>query len=245
MAKVIHPLFSGTVRGSFGKHVIYRRGGVVTKYFVPRDPKSAGQLAQRAYFLEHYVGSLTQEQADLLYSAILHLHDDVYSPLAHGHDHGGLAGLGDDDHGQYYNQARGDARYPLIAHTHSYKVPIFGHMLSVGVPGSTVWNWCPGTVVFGTTANNMGIPFAGVLRNLRMQTVSAQPAGGSLVAAVAVQNVVTALAFTVVGGEAAGIKSNLVNEVAFNAGDAIRVVFTNNNIGTSCVNRYFSFEIGY
>jgi len=28
-------------------------------------------------------------------------------------DHGGLTGLGDDDHSQYHNDARGDARYPL------------------------------------------------------------------------------------------------------------------------------------
>ena len=33
-------------------------------------------------------------------------------------DHGELSGLPDDDHQQYYNQARGDARYPLISHTH-------------------------------------------------------------------------------------------------------------------------------
>lgn len=55
--------------------------------------------------------SLTQEQADLLYSAILHQHDDLYSLLGHGHDHGELSGLADDDHTQYYNQMRGDARY--------------------------------------------------------------------------------------------------------------------------------------
>ena len=33
-------------------------------------------------------------------------------------DHGGLTGLSDDDHGQYHNDARGDARYTLIGHTH-------------------------------------------------------------------------------------------------------------------------------
>jgi hypothetical protein len=34
-------------------------------------------------------------------------------------DHGDLTGLADDDHPQYFNQARGDARYPLIGHTHT------------------------------------------------------------------------------------------------------------------------------
>lgn len=34
-------------------------------------------------------------------------------------DHGGIGGLGDDDHPQYYNQARGDARYSQLGHTHN------------------------------------------------------------------------------------------------------------------------------
>ena len=34
-------------------------------------------------------------------------------------DHGALTGLADDDHTQYHNDARGDARYSLLAHTHS------------------------------------------------------------------------------------------------------------------------------
>ena len=33
-------------------------------------------------------------------------------------DHGALSGLADDDHSQYYNQARGDARYSLLGHNH-------------------------------------------------------------------------------------------------------------------------------
>lgn len=34
-------------------------------------------------------------------------------------DHGAQFGLGDDDHTQYHNDARGDARYSLLAHTHA------------------------------------------------------------------------------------------------------------------------------
>lgn len=34
-------------------------------------------------------------------------------------DHGALTGLSDDDHPQYHNDARGDARYALLAHTHA------------------------------------------------------------------------------------------------------------------------------
>ena len=34
-------------------------------------------------------------------------------------DHGALTGLGDDDHPQYLNNARGDARYAALSHNHS------------------------------------------------------------------------------------------------------------------------------
>lgn len=53
-------------------------------------------------------------------------------------DHGMLSGLADDDHTQYYNQARGDARYSQLGHTHA--------LSTITVPGgSTVghvatWN---------------------------------------------------------------------------------------------------------
>src|SRR6266542_3211329 len=98
MAKVKYPLFSGDVHGDFNKRMIFRKNGVVSRYFIPRDPQSTAQLEVRAKFLEKFVASLTKAQADLLYAAILHLHTDVYSPLEHVHDHGTLEGLGDDDH---------------------------------------------------------------------------------------------------------------------------------------------------
>lgn len=33
-------------------------------------------------------------------------------------DHGALTGLADDDHPHYHNNARGDARYAALSHTH-------------------------------------------------------------------------------------------------------------------------------
>lgn len=48
-----------------------------------------------------------------------HNHDTVYAPLVHSHDHGTLTGLADDDHPQYHTDARGDARYSLLGHTHA------------------------------------------------------------------------------------------------------------------------------
>lgn len=44
-----------------------------------------------------------------------HNHDGIYPPTDHTHDHGTLTGLADDDHTQYYNQTRGDARYAPLA----------------------------------------------------------------------------------------------------------------------------------
>jgi len=46
-------------------------------------------------------------------------------------DHGSLSGLADDDHSQYLNNARGDARYSLIAHTHTgYAATLHTHLQS-------------------------------------------------------------------------------------------------------------------
>jgi hypothetical protein len=47
--------------------------------------------------------------------------DDGWEAISGGSgftDHGVLLGLGDDDHPQYHNDARGDARYTLIGHDH-------------------------------------------------------------------------------------------------------------------------------
>lgn len=56
-------------------------------------------------------------------------------------DHGALTGLSDDDHAQYHTNARGDARYSQLGHTHDYEAAgaaaaaIAAH-LAVGNPHS-------------------------------------------------------------------------------------------------------------
>lgn len=92
MAKVTNPLFSGDVSGKFGSQMIYRRGGVVTRVFSPRNPRTIAQQANRQAFKDLYMASLTQAQADLLYAAIVHLHDDRYSLLDHLHEGGSGGG---------------------------------------------------------------------------------------------------------------------------------------------------------
>jgi hypothetical protein len=41
------------------------------------------------------------------------------APASASGDHGSLSGLTDDDHAQYYNQSRGDARYSQLGHSHA------------------------------------------------------------------------------------------------------------------------------
>ena len=70
--------------------MIHRRGGIVTRYFTPKNPRTIAQQAHRTAFRNYYMASLTQAQADLLYSAIMHEHDDLYSLLGHVHSYIGF-----------------------------------------------------------------------------------------------------------------------------------------------------------
>lgn len=165
MPKVRGPLLSLKARGTFGKAIIYTRAGDARVYFKPRNPNSPAQQAQRQWFLEQYMAGLTQEQADLLYAAIAHLHDEIYSPLGHGHDHGVLSGLNDDDHTQYYNQARGDARYSLLGHGHAGAYATISHQHAADYYGlsvlSSTFNLTGSAGVFEDTGLSVTLPAAG------------------------------------------------------------------------------------
>jgi len=114
VAKVTNPLGGTDARGRLGKRMVFRRGGIVTRYHVPRNPNTIAQLNAREAFKEMVMSYLTRDQADLLYAIITHDHDDRYPLISHLHDHGALSGLGDDDHSQYHNDTRGDARYFFV-----------------------------------------------------------------------------------------------------------------------------------
>lgn len=62
-------------------------------------------------------------------------------------DHGALTGLADDDHAQYHNDARGDARYSLLAHNHSgvYQ-PLDGDLTTIAAANN-------GSILAATTAS--------------------------------------------------------------------------------------------
>jgi len=55
-------------------------------------------------------------------------------------DHGVIGGLGDDDHPQYHNDARGDARYSQLGHAHAQYATIASPAFTgvVGLPSYNV-----------------------------------------------------------------------------------------------------------
>lgn len=181
MAKVTLPLLSGEARGQFGKAMIHRRGGVVTKYFTPRNPNSAAQAAQRAAFRRHYVTGLTQAQADLLYAMIVHQHnaDDIDSGifsaarLGSGDAGAGKYLRGDSTWGDYKSSISLFDLFSNVWNTgageddlHNYTIPAgrfaadgdklfakyFGYFLGHATATRRVKLYFGGTLLFDTTA---------------------------------------------------------------------------------------------
>lgn len=212
MAKVTNPLLSGDARGNFGKQMIFRRGGVVTKYFSPKNPNTIAQVNHRQAFKEYYMASLTQAQADLLYALIVHDHDE---------------------------------RYPLIAHTHKTIVPTFSNLTATPVPASTSYIWYPylAAVIAGTA--NIVFPTACSLLNFRIVTTTAQPASGSMVCTMYLNNATTALTFTVAANAAAGNFNDLTHKVSVASMSAVRFVFQNNATGNSASIQKIMYDVEY
>ena len=239
MAKVKWPLFSGDASGAFGKKMIFRRGGVVSKMFWPRNPRSALQQAQRQAFKEFSLAGLTQEQADLLYAAILHLHEEDYAALVHAHDHGALGGLGDDDHPQYLTQTEAGSLYSVLSHLHASSYSALGHEHSFGMvlPASGL----NGTIVAGgtmylpffyyglnTIAYGSKVPGAGVVKNLRITISTSQPSSGSLVITLLKESAPTNVVATIPLSSALGEYTDLTHSVVVAGGDRMVLKCVNN-----------------
>jgi hypothetical protein len=102
------------------------------------------------------------------------------------------------------------------------------------VPASTTYHSCPFKIGVDAVTNSFPIPQAGTLANLAVRISVAQPASGSLVCTLYVNNVATALTVTIPAGAAA--PSNHVdstNTVALAANDILRWVFQNNATAAS------------
>lgn len=85
-----------------------------------------------------------------------------------------------------------------------------------------------------TEANRQIIsPVAGTLRNLYVRTISAQPAGGSLVLTVRINGVDTGITITIAAEAAAGTFSDTTHTAAIVAGDLISFSGLNNDGGST------------
>jgi hypothetical protein len=105
---------------------------------------------------------------------------------------------------------------------------------SVTIPASTTYHACPFKLGADAVTNSFPIPQAGTLANLAVRISVAQPASGSLVCTLYVNNVASALTVTIPAGAAA--PSNHVdstNTVALAANDILRWVFVNNATAAS------------
>jgi len=83
--------------------------GIVLEYALAADFPVVGTSGQLYLALD----------TDILYSWQSPSYIAVGSGSSGVTDHGALTGLSDDDHTQYYNQTRGDARYSQLGHTHT------------------------------------------------------------------------------------------------------------------------------
>jgi hypothetical protein len=110
----------------------------------------------------------------------------------------------------------------------------FGGLVgSVVATGAT--NYINGGNTANATENNVKIPcgFAGTFTGISVYLSTAQPASGSLVFTLRINGANTALTFTIAAGSAAGVYSDLVNTVAFTAGDTYNLSVLNNAAANS------------
>jgi hypothetical protein len=82
---------------------------------------------------------------------------DVVTEIAGGGgsgatDHSALAGLADDDHTQYHNNTRGDARYSQLGHTHAYLSGVSG-TATITVPYTGAYEWSETVAASGVTGS--------------------------------------------------------------------------------------------
>jgi hypothetical protein len=101
------------------------------------------------------------------------------------------------------------------------------------VGSSSTAHGTPYRVGLGAGAGNFPWPKGGQITNMSLRTASAQPASGSLVVTLYVNNVASSLVVTIPAGSANGTFSNTTNRVVINDGDVIRWEFQNNATASS------------
>lgn len=105
---------------------------------------------------------------------------------------------------------------------------------SVQVSATGTFSSCPFKPTANTITNSIPWPESGILTNLSFRKSSTQPATGSLVVTLLINNVATALTVTVAAGAAgASTHDDNTHQVSINAGDLVRWSFQNNATSAS------------
>jgi hypothetical protein len=161
-------------------HAVYGQGD-----YTLAQADAAGPPATLPGLLAAYaslVGKVTvQKSATNLYS--VEQPDSASFSSGAVADHGALAGLSDDDHPQYHNDARGDARYTPIAHASNTSNPhsvtlaqVGGDTLDAGKV-SKLWESDGGAVAWQTDASGNLSGGAGL--DITLQGASGGPQSGT------------------------------------------------------------------
>lgn len=107
------------------------------------------------------------------------------------------------------------------------------HALSTGIAASTT-NWmCPNVTGLQASETALLITVGGALKNLYIRIGSTQPASGTLVCTLRINNADTALVITIPAGSLAGNYSDTTHTVALIAGDRVGFKIVNNATATS------------
>lgn len=176
---------------------------------------------------------------------------DIIGAMVSSNTETGIAVTYDDTNGKlnFDAQTAGDTRYAPIAkgvtngdsHNHvggdgaalTYTQTLPMHGLN-GTPAAGSTNYLP-PYYYGVNAiiYNFLSSKAGTLKNLKIVTNSAQPATGTLVFTVMVENAASAITTTVTAGAAAATWSDTTHSVSINSGDRVSLRVVNNATGAS------------
>lgn len=187
-----------------------------------------GGMTGGTYEAGGYIGTPEGEQTENSVQSVLeylvqrsaeasgHDHSATYAPIAKGVTNG-------DSH----NHVGGDGA------NLTYTVDIGTHGLNSPIPASTTYWTIPNVGGLQTSEGAMVYMKAGTLHDLTLRLGSPQPASGSLVCTLRVNNADSALTVTIPAGSVAGNYSDTTHTVALAAGDRVGWKIVNNATGNS------------
>jgi len=144
-----------------------------------------------------------------------HTHDSLYAPIANGVTNG-------DSH----NHVGGDGATLKYTETLS-------NFLNVVVPASSTRQTAPWKDMLDTTANNIPLLEGGDLTYLTVRLSTAQPASGSLVCTMYINNAATAMVVTIPLSSGSGTYQDTTHTISVNDGDTLRWEVVNNATANS------------